>query len=406
MSFQFMLALVMFVVSLYPLVRLILPLPANPFLKACLALFLLLGTQKVLIMDTLLGPMSTLTMHGQTWLLIITGAIENFVVILFLLTLVCDILLLIVKGPLLIWKKLSKAECIENAESRRRNKVKNVIQFCVVATVAIVLSVWGTWEAVKVPSVREVSISVPKLPTELSGLRLAQLSDLHIGPLFDRQWLNKVVDQTNALNPDLIAITGDLIDGNPALVKPDIEPLTRLKAKYGIWIITGNHEYYSGYQAWMRIFRSMNFHVLENEWQESGIATENTSIILAGVTDVVATRFGSLYALPDPEGVLRDIRQTKPESLTIMLAHNPSLAWRSAEAGAALQLSGHTHGGQILPCSPLIAKANKGFVSGKYEVKGMPLYVSSGTGLWAGFPLRLFVPSEITLIRFTAGNRR
>ena len=249
-------------------------------------------------------------------------------------------------------------------------------------------------EALRVPPVREVRMQVPGLPDALNGFRIAQLSDLHIGPTFGKAWLTDVVARTDSLNPDLIVITGDVVDGSPSRLEEDVAPLADLKAKYGVIFAPGNHEYYSGIQQWLPVFQRLGMHVLMNE--NTQIRVNGTPFAIAGVTDTAALNWG--LEGPDPEKALSGLSK---DITKLMLSHRPSLAPESAKAGASLQLSGHTHGGLILPVTPLIAAFNGGYVSGPYTVDGMPLYVSSGSGLWGGIPLRLFVPSEITLITLT-----
>ena len=197
-------------------------------------------------------------------------------------------------------------------------------------------------------------------------------------------------------NPELhvIVITGDVVDGSPSRLEEDVAPLADLKAKYGVIFAPGNHEYYSGIQQWLPVFQRLGMHVLMNE--NTQIRVNGTPLAIAGVTDTAALNWG--LEGPDPEKALSGLSK---DITKLMLSHRPSLAPESAKAGASLQLSGHTHGGLILPVTPLIAAFNGGYVSGPYTVDGMPLYVSSGSGLWGGIPLRLFVPSEITLITLT-----
>jgi len=173
-----------------------------------------------------------------------------------------------------------------------------------------------------------------------------------------------------------------------------VAPLADLKAKYGVILTPGNHEYYSGLQQWLPVFQSLGMRVLMNE--NTQIRVSGTPLAIAGVTDTAALNWG--LEGPDPEKALSGLSK---DIAKIMLSHRPSLASESAKAGASLQLSGHTHGGLVLPIAPLIAAFNGGYVSGPYTVDGMPLYVSRGSGLWGGMPLRLFVPSEITFITLT-----
>ncbi|MEK1941857.1 MAG: metallophosphoesterase [Pseudomonas sp.] len=263
---------------------------------------------------------------------------------------------------------------------------------------ALLLSAVGVWQAVRVPDVRSIEIELAQLPAELDGFRLVQLTDLHASRLLQRPWMEAVVGKTNALAPDLTVITGDLLDGTVAARRNDVEPLRALRAKLGVYAIPGNHEYYAQYQQWLAHLNSLGLRLLLNE--HVTITRGNASFVLAGITDSVAARFGQ--PLPDVNQALAGVA---PETTVVLLSHRPPGAEDNARAGADLQLSGHTHGGQVLGLHWLTQLANDGYVSGLYQVDGMQLYVSNGTGLWNGFPLRLGKPSEITLITLRAAGK-
>ncbi|MDR2787034.1 MAG: metallophosphoesterase [Candidatus Accumulibacter sp.] len=256
---------------------------------------------------------------------------------------------------------------------------------------ALGLSAIGVWQAIRVPDVRAVEIALDRLPAELDGLRLVQLSDLHASRLLQGAWHREVVNETNALNPDLILITGDLVDGTPANRAADVAPLRDLKARLGVLAVPGNHEYYSDYVAWMAAFDKLGLRMLSN--RHVVIEDKGHALVVAGTTDRNAARFG----LPPPD-IGAALSGAPKDAVTLLLAHQPREAPVNAEAGVDLQLSGHTHGGQIAGLHFIVQKANGGFVSGLYRVGAMRLYVSNGTGLWNGFPIRLGRPSEITLI--------
>ena len=263
---------------------------------------------------------------------------------------------------------------------------------------ALVLAAIGVWQAVRVPDVRRVDITLNRLPPEWDGLKLVQLTDLHASRLFEAPWMRAVVSKTNALNPDLIVITGDLVDGTTANRARDVAPLKDLKARLGVFVVTGNHEYYSNYRDWMAAFDRLGLSVLKNS--HVVLSPKGSPLVLAGVTDRVAAGFG----LPAPD-VETALSGTPDDAPVILLAHQPKGAARYADAGVDLQLSGHTHGGQVLGIHWLTQLANEGYVSGRYRVGDMELYVSNGTGLWNGFPLRLGKPSEITEIVLYSGQR-
>ncbi len=254
---------------------------------------------------------------------------------------------------------------------------------------AIVLSAIGTWQGIKIPDVKQVHVKVRHLPKELDGFRIVQLTDLHACRLLDAGWTRVVVDKANALKPDLMVVTGDLVDGLTKNRVNDVAPYKDLKARLGAFVVTGNHEYYSNYLAWMRYFENMGLRILKNE--HVILEDKGNQIVLAGTTDRTAARFG----LPEPD--IQKALAGKPEGVpVILLAHQPKGSDANAAAGADLQLSGHTHGGQVLGIHWLNQAFNDGYVSGLYNVNGMQLYVSNGAGLWNGFPLRLGKPSEIT----------
>ncbi len=263
--------------------------------------------------------------------------------------------------------------------------------------ISLAFAGFGMWSALKVPDVKAVNIPIAGLPAALEDLHIVQLSDLHIGSTFDGEWLQEVVDKANALHPDIIFITGDLVDGLPPRLGPEIQPLKALQAKYGVYIIVGNHEYYSGLTTWVDYWKEMGLNILLNEYQVVDIQKEGTApqaIAIAGVSDPTAQRFPG-FVLPDPKGVME---QLPKNAFPILLAHQPRGARDNAALGYKLQFSGHTHGGQYFFAFPLISLINEGYRAGHYRVDNMELYVSPGTGLWGYVPMRLGCPSEITSI--------
>ncbi len=257
--------------------------------------------------------------------------------------------------------------------------------------VALLLSTYGVWQGMAVPQTRQVEVVIDDLPAAFDGYRVLQLTDIHASRLLTGRWVARVVANSNALKPDLVVITGDLIDGSVAARAADVAPLGTLRAPDGVIAITGNHEYYAQYAAWMQAFRAQGMQVLENSHVE--LHREGAALTIAGVTDPVASNYG--LPPPDLDAALAGADPTAP---VILLDHRPGAARANAARGVALQLSGHTHGGHIVGMDQLVKRANGGFVSGRYEVDGMTLYVSNGAGLWAGFAARIGVPSEITLI--------
>ena len=261
-----------------------------------------------------------------------------------------------------------------------------------IAGLAAALAGVGVANALRVPPIKDVTVAIRDLPPSFDGYRVVQLTDLHISRLFTADWAQAVVDRANASGAELIVVTGDFIDGSVGMRRHDVAPLQQLRAPDGVYAIPGNHEYFFDYGAWMRHLSGMGFRMLPNA--HAVIERGGGRLVLAGVTDLSAPSVGE--AGPNLALALRDAPVNVP---ILLLDHQPARARDAAARGVALQLSGHTHGGMIVGLDRIVARANAGFVSGRYEVGGMTLYVSNGTGLWPGFALRLGVPPEIT--RFT-----
>jgi predicted MPP superfamily phosphohydrolase len=259
------------------------------------------------------------------------------------------------------------------------------------AALAAVAAAIGVHQAMRIPPLKDIEIGIRGLPRQFDGYTILQLTDLHISRLFPASWARAVVDRSNKLGVDLIAITGDLIDGTLDARRTDIEPLKYLKASDGVYVISGNHEYIFGYSTWMAHFAALGLLSLEN--RHIVLDREGGKLILAGITDRASRHRGHLAR--DLAVVLKRSPKGVP---IILLDHQPSDARHAAKLGVALQLSGHTHGGLILGIDRLAARANAGYVSGFYDVDGMTLYVNNGTALWPGFALRLGRPSELTRI--------
>lgn len=260
-----------------------------------------------------------------------------------------------------------------------------------IAVAAALLAAIGVHQAIRVPPVRTIEIGIPGLPQPFDGYTLLQLTDLHISRLFPETWTRAVVDRANTLGADLVVVTGDFIDGTIAERRADVAPLRGLRARDGIVFIPGNHEYFFGYQAWMRHFADMGMRLLANA--HVVLERDGGRLVVAGVTDLSAPGTGE--AAPDLAAALHGAPTGAP---VILLDHQPRNARQAAARGVAVQLSGHTHGGMIVGLDRLFGPANGGFVSGRYDVSGMTLYVNNGTALWAGFAMRLGHPSELTRI--------
>jgi predicted MPP superfamily phosphohydrolase len=260
-----------------------------------------------------------------------------------------------------------------------------------IAGIAALLAATGVWNAIRVPPIKDITIAVPGLPRQFDGYRLIQLTDLHISRLFPAAWTRAVVDRTNAADADLVVVTGDFIDGSVAMRRSDVAPLGDLRARDGVYAIPGNHEYFFDYADWMRHLKGLGMRMLPNA--HAVLERGDARLVLAGVTDLSAPGVGQ--AGPDLDAALAGAPAGVP---VLLLDHQPKEARRAAARGVAIQLSGHTHGGMIRGLDRLVAPANNGFVSGRYVLGGMTLYVNNGTALWPGFALRLGVPSELTRI--------
>lgn len=260
------------------------------------------------------------------------------------------------------------------------------------AALAAVAAAIGVQQAMRIPPLKDIEVGILGLPRQFDGYTILHLTDLHISRLFPASWARAVVARSNKLDVDLIAITGDLIDGTLDARRADIEPLRDLKATDGVYVVSGNHEYIFGYSAWMARFAELGLLSLEN----SSIVLDRSGdrLVVAGITDR-ASRHRGQHPIRDLVAVLEGAPSGAP---VILLDHQPSDARNAAKLRVALQLSGHTHGGLILGIDRLAAPANAGFVSGRYDVDGMTLYVNNGTALWPGFALRLGRPSELTRI--------
>ncbi len=236
--------------------------------------------------------------------------------------------------------------------------------------------------------VRRIEIPLSRLPSALSGTRIVQLSDVHVGPTIHRHFIETIVAQCNALAPDLVVITGDLVDGSVEELREHTAPLAQLRAKYGTFFVTGNHEYYSGAEEWCTELERLGVRVLRNE--RVSIGDEGSSFDLAGVDDHSAKGFGGGHG----EDLPKALAGRDPARELVLLAHQPRTIFEAQEHGVGLQLSGHTHGGQLWPWTYLV-RLQQPVTAGLARFGKTLVYVSRGTGYW-GPPMRLGAPAEIT----------
>jgi len=259
-----------------------------------------------------------------------------------------------------------------------------------VAVAALALGGAGMVSALRPPRLRRVRFEIESWPRALDGYRIAQLSDLHFGPILGRAFASHLALRVAELGPDLVAVTGDLADGDAERLADEVAPLAGLRARDGVYFVTGNHDHYSGASAWAARAAALGMRVLRNE--RVSIGKGDASFDLVGVDDHRAGLMGG----GGGEDLPRALDGRDERRPAILLAHDPSTFRRARRAGIDLQLSGHTHGGQIWPFA-FAVRLLIPWVAGAHRDGRAQLYVSRGTGFW-GPPMRLFAPAEITEI--------
>jgi predicted MPP superfamily phosphohydrolase len=265
----------------------------------------------------------------------------------------------------------------------------------VVPVITALVTAVGYLNARRVAAVRRVDVPIDTLPQALHGFTIAQITDLHVGPTIGREHVEAIVVAVNVLGADMVAITGDLVDGSVRQLASQIEPLTRLASRHGTFFVTGNHEYYSGAQAWLHELRRLGLKVLMNE--HVVVEHDGAELVVAGVTDYGAHHFDPSHR-SDPAAAIEGAPPAA--AAKVLLAHQPRSAIAAAEAGFHLQLSGHTHGGQFLPWNWFV-RLQQPFTAGLDRLDRLWVYTSRGTGYW-GPPKRFGAPSEITCLRLVA----
>lgn len=252
---------------------------------------------------------------------------------------------------------------------------------------------WGVWEGIRVPRIKRTEIEVEGLPRAFDGFRIVHLSDLHCSAAARREHMKGIVAQVNTLNADIVCITGDFVDGSVEARREDLEPLKDLKSRLGVFGCAGNHEYYSGYRTWRPVFEELGVSMLDNAHHV--FVRGEACLVLGGIPDETACspRYAGDSVTPD---VVRTF-EGAPEGCRILMKHRPIHLSEHERHGVRLQLSGHTHGGACRGMDLLVAKmGNEDHLRGLYREERIALYVNPGTGQWAGFPLRLGVPAEVS----------
>lgn len=319
---------------------------------------------------------------------------------LFFLLLIRDMGLLISRG---IAKLRSRPAAQENvspasaqpvAKEREIDKERraHLLQLTNIGVVGLtgVITSYGIYEARKRPGIVNISVPIERLPRSFAGFRIVQITDVHAGLTVGREWIEGIAEEVHALKPDLIAFTGDMVDGSVANLRNAVAPLGELQAPFGKFFVTGNHEYYSGVEEWLVEVERLGYDVLLNEHRI--IERGGDRLVLGGVTDFTGGRHLESHR-SDPAAAFRN---APPEMVRIFMAHQPKTLLQTDGVDFDLMLSGHTHGGQFFPWH-LATATDQPYLSGLHRPNGKWIYVSKGTGYW-GPPVRLGARSEITVI--------
>ena len=276
----------------------------------------------------------------------------------------------------------------EGFDHRRRRFLERSLNVGLVAASGS-LAFHGVAEGLSLPRIKKTVVRIDHLPPDLEGFRIVQLTDLHISAGIRRRFVQDLVERTNTLSADLIVLTGDIVDGTCTEIGYDAAPLAGLTARQGIFFVTGNHEYWYGADEWIREMERMGFTVLMNDHHL--IAQGSGKMLVGGVADYSAPSRSSHASSP-----AKAMGDVSGMDVKILLAHQPRSIYEAARAGFDLQLSGHTHGGQLGPFRWL-RSLGQPFQSGLYRYENTQIYVSNGAGYW-GLPLRIGAPSEISLL--------
>jgi predicted MPP superfamily phosphohydrolase len=291
------------------------------------------------------------------------------------------------------WLLMSYLSAASGYDPQRRALIDRSFGLFAVGATAALAGI-SLHNGMRAAAVNPFTVTIERLPATLNGLKIVQVTDLHIGPMVGGKWLREVVDKVNSLKPDVIAVTGDLVDGSVEELAKHVAPLADLKAPLGVYFITGNHEYYSGVEEWCAHVASLGIRVLRNER-----VSLHDGLDLAGVDDWSSRNFPGQGA-----NLAKALQGRDTTKALILLAHQPAAIIEAAAHGVDLQLSGHTHGGQIWPFTYLVY-LQQPYAEGLHRHKetATQIYVSPGTGFW-GPPMRLGTAAEISEITLRAAT--
>ncbi|WP_024796313.1 metallophosphoesterase [Tomitella biformata] len=302
--------------------------------------------------------------------------------------------LVVIALGLLVARLVRRVRRTSDGKAQGRGPLAAVrIATAVVVVAAVGVGTFGLVAAAR-PQVVRADIALDQLPTEFDGVRVALISDLHVGPSRGRAFTQRVVDLVNAEQPDLVLIAGDLVDGTVEKVGPDLAPLAQLSAPLGVFGVSGNHEYYSGDGGrWLDVWDGLGIHTLRND--RVGVERDGARIEIAGIHD---------YSAPEPyqPDLPAALAGSDPNSFVLLLAHEPRQAQEASDLGVDLQVSGHTHGGQMWPINYLVP-LQQPMVEGLGTVGDTTLYTSRGAGAW-GPPMRVGAAPEVTILELTRGD--
>ena len=367
--------------------RLIIPLNAPRYINTTLIIiFLLLSFSPHIAMrlTRILGPDSeyALALHIAYYAM-------SYIILLVIAVIIRDIAAFIAKFITHLKTKPDQTPEQYKHNAERRRFLLNASSLALIPVAGVLTPVAAI--AAKKRILKHFTLHYPNMPDNLKSLKIVHLSDIHLGNTFTKQDLQNVVEETNALKPDIIAITGDFVDGNFNALKSDAKPLEHLKPSIATCFCTGNHEYYSIADPWIEYLRSININVLNNE--NITLKHNNTDFAVAGAIDWNGDRKNKIKSSPK-----KALQNIPDDHFKIMLVHQPKSVDESIENGADLVLAGHTHGGQFFPVSLLNERIHQ-YARGLYAVGDVKVIISAGTGYW-GPPNRIGVPPEIILITF------